>query len=529
MIARIKSDNFNGKSVNITFTPDTGGTININNVVIPYDYSTDYPYGSYSIEVIGEGITCPLEITSPVVATPTPTPTTTATPTPTLTPTPTPTPSPFVAVVSIAPTGSTQYEEVILTGSTNISSPTYIWSLTGFTDTSGNTISSYTGNPLTEGYFTLTGSSNVLLSVSGVEGSGTSTSYVVEEAIFPAWNISGDTGDEFMYAFKALSSQETFDYTSKDTFAIASTTNAYLGAITAPNKKVYAIPFSDDKVSLINTSATTATTIGSSYLGSAKWAGGVLALNGNIYGIPHGSSSVLKIDTTGDTTSLFGSVAGSSKYWGGALGNNGMIYCAPRNASSVLKIDPTTDTTSTFGSLGAASDKWRDAILAPNGKIYCAPRLSTDVLVIDPSTDTTSLIASPVNGFASISLAADGNLYCLKDTEILKIDPTTDTASVVFSGGVATAVSFDSQTTPDGNILGVSTTSNEGLIIYDYSANTITIEGVSTTTAETGGLALSDDGRVFAVPFNGSLGRVFGVTGSTLSEDFVLNRYVNKT
>jgi len=169
MIARIKSDNFNGKSVNITFTPDTGGTININNVVIPYDYSTDYPYGSYSIEVIGEGITCPLDIPNPVVATPTPTPTTTATPTPTITPTatPTPTPTPFVATASISPTGITQYYDVVLTGSTNITSPTYIWSLTGFTDTSGNTISSYTGNPLTEGYFSSTGSSNVLLTITG--------------------------------------------------------------------------------------------------------------------------------------------------------------------------------------------------------------------------------------------------------------------------------------------------------------------------------------------------------------------------
>ena len=98
----------------------------------------------------------------------TPTPTLTLTPTPTSTPTPTPTPSPFVGTASISPTGATQYENVILTGSTNISSPTYIWSLTGFTDTSGNTISSYTGNPLTEGYFISSGSSNVELMVTGL-------------------------------------------------------------------------------------------------------------------------------------------------------------------------------------------------------------------------------------------------------------------------------------------------------------------------------------------------------------------------
>ena len=100
---------------------------------------------------------------------PTPTPSSTFTPTPTTTPTttPTPTPSPFVASVSIAPTGTTQYENVILSGSTNIGSPTYIWSLTDFYDVSGNTISSYTGQTLTEGYFSSSGSSNVLLTVVG--------------------------------------------------------------------------------------------------------------------------------------------------------------------------------------------------------------------------------------------------------------------------------------------------------------------------------------------------------------------------
>jgi len=122
--------------------------------------------------------------------TPTPTPTITPTPTLTLTPTPTttptPTPSPFVASVSIAPTGTTQYENVILSGSSNISSPTYIWSLTGFTDTSGNTTSSYTGQTLIEGYFSSTGSSNVELVVTGLDPSsspvtGSSSSFEVSE------------------------------------------------------------------------------------------------------------------------------------------------------------------------------------------------------------------------------------------------------------------------------------------------------------------------------------------------------------
>jgi len=119
----------------------------------------------------GEALECDFTYELLTGATPTPTPTITPTPTLTLTPTPTatptPTPTPFVATASIAPTGITQYEDVVLTGSTNITSPTYIWSLTGFTDTSGNTISSYTGQTLIEGYFNTTGDTNVLLTITG--------------------------------------------------------------------------------------------------------------------------------------------------------------------------------------------------------------------------------------------------------------------------------------------------------------------------------------------------------------------------
>jgi len=159
----------------------------------------------------GEALECDFTYELLTRATPTPTPTITPTPTLTLTPTPTttptPTPSPFVAVVSIAPTGSTQYQEVILTGSTNISSPTYIWSLTGFTDTSGNTISSYTGNPLTEGYFTLTGSSNVELVVIGTNPYGSPVTAITTNFVVSAGFLmmaAGNSSDDFIKSYDGL-------------------------------------------------------------------------------------------------------------------------------------------------------------------------------------------------------------------------------------------------------------------------------------------------------------------------------------
>ena len=80
----IESINFNGESVNITFNPFSGGTINLGTQTIPYDYlSTNYE-GDYSIVIPSIPKTCELRVGTP------PSPTPTSTVTPTITPTPTP-------------------------------------------------------------------------------------------------------------------------------------------------------------------------------------------------------------------------------------------------------------------------------------------------------------------------------------------------------------------------------------------------------------------------------------------------------
>ena len=110
-------------------------------------------------------------------------------------------PAPFPGTASISPTGAYQYENVILTGSTNLSSPTYTWTLTNFNDVSGNTVSSYTGNPLTEGYFTTTDSNNVTLVVTGTEGSATASTF----------NVSGSTVMFLASAINSTNYQRSYD------------------------------------------------------------------------------------------------------------------------------------------------------------------------------------------------------------------------------------------------------------------------------------------------------------------------------
>lgn len=83
---QITTDNYYGQTAVITYYPDTGGTINLGSQILPYDYNTDYYYGTYSLYFPLFDKTCTLVI---IAQTPTPTPTQTPTQTSTQTPTPT--------------------------------------------------------------------------------------------------------------------------------------------------------------------------------------------------------------------------------------------------------------------------------------------------------------------------------------------------------------------------------------------------------------------------------------------------------
>ena len=130
----LTTTNYSGQIADITFYPDTGGTISLGSVVLPYYYVTNYFYGVYVFYFASFNKTCELAIedpsfsllqenfdpilqenyykilledTSGPTATPsvTPTVTPTRTITPTLTPTVTPTVTPTITP-TITPTAS---------------------------------------------------------------------------------------------------------------------------------------------------------------------------------------------------------------------------------------------------------------------------------------------------------------------------------------------------------------------------------------------------------------------------------------
>lgn len=75
---KIGSNNYSGQTAIISFTADTGGTVNIGAQTIPYNYSTNYFYGTYVLNFTGFNYSCSFEIISgqtlPVFTSPTPNP-----------------------------------------------------------------------------------------------------------------------------------------------------------------------------------------------------------------------------------------------------------------------------------------------------------------------------------------------------------------------------------------------------------------------------------------------------------------------
>lgn len=82
----ISSVSLSGLTTEVTFFPETGGTINLGTQVFPFSYVADYFYGTYNCYV-------PTYAYSYTVVVPLPTPTPTETSTPTVTPTNTETPT----------------------------------------------------------------------------------------------------------------------------------------------------------------------------------------------------------------------------------------------------------------------------------------------------------------------------------------------------------------------------------------------------------------------------------------------------
>ena len=261
--------------------------------------------------------------------------------------------------------------------------------------------------------------------------------------------------------------------------------------------------------------------------GTNAWAGGVLAPNGLIYGVPYHATSVLVIDpasNTLDTTTIAGLPVAQHKWHAAVLvpashttGNSSAVYCFPNSHDSVLILRPATNTTdwSTIADVGSDGHKFRGGVLANNGLIYGIPFSATFVLIIDPRTNTINTTA--MNGLPNRegkwwggAVVPDGRIFGIPhDADaILIINPDTNTLDITSLagfglGGAKWAGGVLSSSSSDDCIFGIPRNSESVLTINSEAMTTdaTTVSGLVGEKKWAGGV-LAANGKVVGLPYN---------------------------
>eukprot|EP00056_Hartaetosiga_gracilis_P005012 m.80349 g.80349 ORF g.80349 m.80349 type:complete len:748 (-) comp12015_c0_seq2:137-2380(-) len=190
-----------------------------------------------------------------------------------------------------------------------------------------------------------------------------------------------------------------------DPIALTPNANNYrwAGGVLGDDDRVYGVPYDARAILVVDPfNSTFSLTPADALLPieAEKWVWGVKARNGNVYCIPHSSTAILMFSTntnstdadvqdTVDFTSLTTTV-GTKKWQGGVLGVNGKVYGIPHFHTHVLVIDPTVHTVDFTTIRTTSSDgKWRGGVLSPHGRIIGIPYNSQHLLIVDTASNTT--------------------------------------------------------------------------------------------------------------------------------------------
>lgn len=224
----------------------------------------------------------------------------------------------------------------------------------------------------------------------------------------------------------------------------------FFGSVTAPNGKIYGIPFSSSYVLIIDPLTNTIDTRTISGLNTSihSYKGGVLAPNGKIYCAPGSFTGVGVgvIDTNNDTfyTIPVSTPPGSGGfgYYGGAIGKNGCIYFAPHRSfgGEPLKVDPTTDTVSHLSGFNLGSTY--GAVRGKDGNVYIMPYANGTIPKINVENDTySSMGIRPYTCIGGI-LGQNGLIYMLpaqtNETRLTALN--TDITGLVTLNNAFTAI-----------------------------------------------------------------------------------------
>lgn len=202
------------------------------------------------------------------------------------------------------------------------------------------------------------------------------------------------------------------------------------------NGLLYCLPYDATEIMVIDTSndsiyfidTTGVVTFGNGNLTDLAKCDGGTPYGDFIYGTPSTVTYFIKIDTSNDTVTTFGTLAaGVNKYFPATLGRNDRIYFYSYGAANILKLNPSNDTVSTFGTL-TATGAWKTggSFVLPDGRIFACNGTDRFGVLHDPDDDTIieiGLVPTTTQSPIGVKLATNGAAYTIpwSGTKVLKI------------------------------------------------------------------------------------------------------------
>lgn len=368
--------------------------------------------------------------------------------------------------------------------------------------------------------------------------------------VFPRYNNGVPTianWNEFYRAVERLADKTTLTpqlayYASYSTLAFK-----WVGAITGHLGDILFCPLNAASMLRFMPSTNTWATIATPAV-RRGWFGCAVAPNGWAYFIPNYGSHVIRINTNqiSDGVSAIGPDYGSAvdfKWQSATVASNGNIYAPPRQMNGILKITTSTDTVSTFGTVSATGAiKYLTSHLLPDGKIYCFGNQDQALyMIIDPTNDTFVEIAKPLWFTPGTSgLGIDGKIYFLPlitdtDRRITVFDYT----DLSFTKWQTVGVAGDSWSNmaklgPDGRTYFFPNNA-QYMIAIDPMRNTVdeTIADFGTALQKYNGGAFTFDGRLVCSPSHvGQIAVVFQAVAepdNVADKDFYLSYHWNRS
>ena len=279
------------------------------------------------------------------------------------------------------------------------------------------------------------------------------------------------------------------------------------GGVLAADGNIYGIPLNATQVLRFDPRTQQATRVGAELPGGYKWSGGVLAADGNIYGIPFDATQVLRFDPRTQQATLVGAeLPGGYKWCGGVLAADGNIYGIPFDATQVLRFDPRTQQATLVGAELPGGAKWSGGVLAADGNIYGIPFDATQVLRFDPRTQQATRVGAELPGGCQVVRRRAGGRrqhlrHPVNATQVLRFDPRTQQATLVgaelpgdykWHGGVLAA---------DGNIYGIPLDATQVLRFDPRTQQATRVGAELPGGSKWSGGVLAADGNIYGIPY----------------------------